>query len=69
LELVSFIFKLLRYSACEKVPNELINQLKEGGRLVIPVGPNVENQFIYIIDKDQYGNVSWIKTVGVVCFI
>jgi len=54
-------------AGCEQVPEELVNQLKEGGRLVIPVGnPNINQQYIYIIDKDQNGKVSWQATVGVV---
>lgn len=62
----------------KEVPEELVNQLNLGGRLVIinyndiknkviPVGESEKNnQYIYIIDKDQFGKVTWQATVGVV---
>jgi protein-L-isoaspartate(D-aspartate) O-methyltransferase len=43
-------------AACEKVPKPLIDQLKPGGRMMIPVGKY--NQFIYLIDKDEKGNIT-----------
>ena len=42
-------------AASEKVPKALIDQLKPGGRLMIPVGKYY--QYIYIIDKDLEGQV------------
>ena len=41
-------------------PKELIEQLANGGRLVIPLGPQ-EDQYIYIIDKDFNGNIKYSK--------
>ena len=43
-------------AACEKVPKSLVEQLKPGGRIMIPVGKY--NQFIYLIDKDEKGNLT-----------
>lgn len=43
-------------AACEKVPKPLVEQLKPGGRMMIPVGKY--NQFIYLIDKDDKGNLN-----------
>ena len=40
------------------VPQELLAQLKVGGKLVIPVGPK-DNQFMYCLQKiDAQGNFS-----------
>ena len=36
----------------EEVPQELLNQLKVGGKIVIPVGPK-DNQFIYCLQKQD----------------
>ena len=52
-------------AAAENVPNALINQLANGGRLVIPVGGVHEDQYICIIDKDKNGNITKRKELGV----
>lgn len=38
-------------AAAEKIPPPLITQLKEGGRLIIPVGPNNESQELMLVEK------------------
>jgi protein-L-isoaspartate(D-aspartate) O-methyltransferase len=43
-------------AASEKVPKALVDQLKPGGRLMIPVGKYY--QFIYLIDKDEEGKIT-----------
>jgi len=43
--------------APEKVPEPLIEQLKVGGRLVIPVGPQWSGQWLKIITKTKTGVV------------
>jgi protein-L-isoaspartate(D-aspartate) O-methyltransferase len=45
-------------AAVEQVPEELINQLANGGRLMIPVGVQNSSQYIYLIDKDVEGNLT-----------
>ena len=52
-------------AAAEQLPQPLIDQLANGGRLVIPVGETGGNQYIYIIDKDKNGKITQRKTLGV----
>ena len=52
-------------AAAEQLPQSLIDQLANGGRLVIPVGPTGGNQYIYIIDKDKNGKITQRKTLDV----
>lgn len=42
----------------EDVPPPLIEQLKPGGKMVIPVGPTHEVQELLILEKDRKGNVT-----------
>ena len=39
----------------EEVPEPLIQQLKTGGRLVIPVGPENEIQSLHVLEKTESG--------------
>ncbi|CAG8841877.1 35795_t:CDS:2, partial [Racocetra persica] len=50
-------------AAAEKLPQDLIDQLKSPGRIFIPVGNH--NQHIYQIDKDSDGNVTKKSLMGV----
>lgn len=49
---------ILVTAAPEQVPVALIEQLKNGGRLVIPVGEQGRVQSLKVIEKDEQGNVS-----------
>jgi protein-L-isoaspartate(D-aspartate) O-methyltransferase len=52
--------------AAQYVPPALVQQLKPGGRLVIPIGqPFRRGQFLYIYTKDEDGRVRSRKDVGV----
>jgi protein-L-isoaspartate(D-aspartate) O-methyltransferase len=44
--------------AAEKIPDFLIDQLANGGRMMIPVGGINENQYICIVDKDLKGVIT-----------
>ena len=44
-------------AAPEKVPSEIINQLKNGGRMVIPTGRLDSGQVLQLITKDNYGQI------------
>jgi protein-L-isoaspartate(D-aspartate) O-methyltransferase len=45
-------------AAAREVPPALIEQLKPGGRLVIPVGSQFGAQTLYLIEKQQDGNLT-----------
>jgi protein-L-isoaspartate(D-aspartate) O-methyltransferase len=52
--------------AAQYVPPALIEQLKPGGRMVIPIGqPFKKGQFLYVYTKDKDGKVHSRKDVGV----
>jgi protein-L-isoaspartate(D-aspartate) O-methyltransferase len=52
--------------AAQYVPPALIEQLKPGGRLVIPIGqPFKKGQVLYLYTKDENGKVHSRKDVGV----
>mmetsp|Transcript_5438 Transcript_5438/g.6606 ORF Transcript_5438/g.6606 Transcript_5438/m.6606 type:complete len:242 (-) Transcript_5438:1818-2543(-) len=52
-------------AAAASVPTALVEQLREGGTLVIPVGPNGGEQNLVRIDKEMGGNVRTTTICGV----
>ena len=44
-------------AAPAEVPDELTRQLKPGGRLVIPIGPQLGAQTLYVIEKHADGRI------------
>ena len=48
---------ILVTAAPEKVPAPLLDQLRTGGRMVIPVGPVHEIQSLRLIEKDNRGRI------------
>jgi protein-L-isoaspartate(D-aspartate) O-methyltransferase len=52
-------------AAAECIPEDLILQLAPGGRMMIPVGPQHDMQYIYLIDKDYEGNINKQKLLCV----
>ena len=53
---------ILVTAAREEVPHD---QLKPGGRLVIPVGPQAKTQMLQVLEKDSRGKISRRNTIPV----
>ncbi|MER8716044.1 protein-L-isoaspartate O-methyltransferase, partial [Mesorhizobium sp. M1295] len=56
--------KVLVTVAAERTPPALLKQLKPGGRLVLPVGPE-DVQLLTVIDKDSAGQLKTRKLIPV----
>jgi len=52
-------------AAAESLPQSLVDQLKNGGRLIIPIGPQSGTQYLYQIDKLSDGKVETKTITGV----
>jgi protein-L-isoaspartate(D-aspartate) O-methyltransferase len=45
-------------AAISHIPPPLVRQLKNGGRMVIPVGTRFQTQYLTLVDKDKQGKVT-----------
>ena len=45
--------KIIVTAAADKIPEGLVDQLREGGRMIIPVGPHAENQELVVGVKEK----------------
>eukprot|EP01108_Squamamoeba_japonica_P000077 TRINITY_DN10095_c0_g1_i1.p1 TRINITY_DN10095_c0_g1~~TRINITY_DN10095_c0_g1_i1.p1 ORF type:complete len:225 (+),score=33.22 TRINITY_DN10095_c0_g1_i1:97-675(+) len=52
-------------AAAAETPKSLLEQLANGGRMVIPVGPEGENQLLIQYDKDDDGKITEKILMGV----
>mgnify|MGYP003571314222 CR=1 FL=1 len=60
------IYKAIHVGAAsETVPQELLDQLACNGRMFIPIGKRGGDQFIYIVDKDNNGKVTYKRILQV----
>ncbi|XP_053115043.1 protein-L-isoaspartate(D-aspartate) O-methyltransferase-like isoform X1 [Hemicordylus capensis] len=53
-------------AAAPTVPKELLNELKPGGRLILPVGPEGGNQIMMQYDKTKDGQIVEKHLMGVI---
>ena len=53
-------------AAVEEIPKELIQQLDINGRMFIPVGKRDGPQYIQIVDKDEFGKISYENILPVI---
>uniref|UniRef100_A0A8C3L2E2 Protein-L-isoaspartate O-methyltransferase n=1 Tax=Chrysolophus pictus TaxID=9089 RepID=A0A8C3L2E2_CHRPC len=53
-------------AAAPTVPQELLNELKPGGRLILPVGPEGANQVLMQYDKTSDGQIIETQLMGVI---
>ena len=60
------IYKAIHVGAAsETIPQELLDQLAFNGRMFIPLGKRGGDQFIYIVDKDYYGQITYKRILQV----
>jgi protein-L-isoaspartate(D-aspartate) O-methyltransferase len=53
-------------AAAEEIPEKLLEQLKKGGRMICPVGPQGDTQHLIQYDKTESGEIKKKTLMGVV---
>jgi len=53
-------------AAISHIPPPLVQQLKKGGRMVIPVGTHFQTQYLTLVEKDMRGEVTTRQLLPVV---
>jgi protein-L-isoaspartate(D-aspartate) O-methyltransferase len=56
--------KIMLTAAPERLPAALLDQLRPGGRMVLPVGP-AEDQRLTVVDKDATGKIQAREVIPV----
>ena len=57
--------RIMVTAAPEEIPNMLVDQLTEGGVMVIPVGEQFEIQYLWVLTKEQSGSIKKEKILPV----
>ena len=57
--------RIMVTAAPEEIPNMLVDQLTEGGIMVIPVGEQFEIQYLWVLTKEQSGSIKKEKILPV----
>jgi protein-L-isoaspartate(D-aspartate) O-methyltransferase len=57
--------RIIVTAAPEEIPQKLVEQLKPGGRMILPVGPQRSGQDLLILEKDGEGNVNTTQSFRV----
>ena len=57
--------RIIVTAAPEEIPQKLVEQLKPGGRMILPVGSQRRGQDLLVLEKDQAGNVTTRQTIPV----
>ena len=57
--------RIMVTAAPEEIPEALVEQLAQGGRMIIPVGANLFMQYLWMIKKDKDGIVTKEKILPV----
>ncbi|MFV9615472.1 MAG: protein-L-isoaspartate(D-aspartate) O-methyltransferase [Gammaproteobacteria bacterium] len=53
-------------AAISHIPPPLVQQLKKGGRMVIPVGTRFQTQYLTLVEKDKHGKVTTRQLLPVI---
>lgn len=57
--------RIIVTAAPESIPEKLVDQLKPGGRMILPVGPQWWGQDLIIVEKDERGKVTTRESLPV----
>jgi protein-L-isoaspartate(D-aspartate) O-methyltransferase len=57
--------RIMVTAAPEEIPNMLVDQLTEGGIMVIPVGEQFEIQYLWVLTKEHRGSIKKEKILPV----
>ncbi|MCK4707577.1 MAG: protein-L-isoaspartate O-methyltransferase, partial [Gammaproteobacteria bacterium] len=53
-------------AAISHIPPPLVQQLKKGGRMVIPVGTRFQTQYLTMVEKDLQGKITTRQVLPVI---